>query len=94
MESAENKYIVHHFNLSRHSFISNVIFEQWKAMNLQRSKIENLKIRIIFRTPWYKSFDEKICSEYKLNFLMTEKKQNFRIRNPLSNLRVKIMVYP
>ena len=94
MERAENKHIIHHFNLSHHSFISNVIFEQCKTLNLQRSKIENFKIRILFRTPWYKSFDEKICSEYKLNFLMTEKKQNFRIRNPLSNLRVKIMVYP
>ena len=72
MESAENKHIVHHFNLSHHSFISNVvIFEHCKTLNLQRSKIENFKIRILFRTQWYKSFDEKICSEYILNFIMT-----------------------
>ena len=67
-----NKHIVHHFNLSHHSFISNVVtFEYCKTFNLQRSKIENFKIRILFRTPWYKSFDKKICSEYILNFLMT-----------------------
>ena len=44
-----------------------------KFTNLQRLKIENFKIRILFWTLWYKSFDEKICREYILNFLMTEK---------------------
>ena len=56
-----NKNIVQLFNLSHHSFISNVvIFKHWKTLNLQLSKIENFEIRILFRTPWYKSFDKKI----------------------------------
>ena len=67
-----NKHIVHHFNLSHHSFIWNVvIFQHCKTFNLQRSKTENFKIRILFRTLWHKSFDTKICSEYILDFLMT-----------------------
>ena len=41
-----------------------------KFRNLQRSKIESFKIRILFRT-LFKNFDKKICSEYILNFLMT-----------------------
>ena len=67
-----NKHILHHFNLSHHSFIPNVvIFEHCKTFNLQRSEIENFKIRIHYRTPRYKSFNKKICSECILNFLMT-----------------------
>ena len=31
-----------------------------KFTNLQLSKIENFNIRILFRTPWYKSFDRDL----------------------------------
>ena len=41
-----------------------------KFRNLQRSKIESFKIRVLFRT-LYKNFDIKKSSEYILNFLMT-----------------------
>ena len=56
---------------AEHNITNKNIKVQSLTFNLQRSKIENFKIRILFRTPWYKSFDEKICSEYILNFLMT-----------------------
>ena len=87
-----NKHIVNRFNLSHHSFIWNVvIFEHCKTFNLQRSKIENFKIRILVRIPWYKIFDKKICRYAQ--FLHDIEKRNI-LSNPLSNLRVKIMDYP
>ena len=90
-----NKRIVHRFNLSHHSFIWNVvIFEHCKTFNLQRSKIENFKIRILVRIPWYKIFDKKICRYAQFLHDKKRKKKHFRLSNPLSNLRVKIMDYP
>ena len=64
-----------------------------KFTNLQLSKIENFNIRILFRTPWYKSFDRDLQWVYT-QFSHDRKKKNFRLSNPLSNLRVKIMDYP
>ena len=90
-----NKRIVHRFNLSHHSFIWNVVIcEHCKTFNLQRSKIENFKIRILVRIPWYKIFDKKICRYAQFLHDKKRKKKHFRLSNPLSNLRVKIMDYP
>ena len=60
-----------HSNNLLYKIIITVIFEHSKTLNLQRLKIENFKIRILFRTPRYKSFDKKIFSEYIFSFLMT-----------------------
>ena len=47
-----------------------------------RPKKENFKIRILFRTPWYKSFDKEICSEYILDFLITQAKEKLQTKQP------------